>query len=139
MHKILKLTMKGISGKQDMLNEKSNTRSYMLINGSKNEKKFFWCILTLVPGTVTLKMGHKIHLCGYIYLYIFNLFDSIFQRWKSCITRWRNLFSQQCLPWKSEKDNFPAIISMIVKNASSKKKKKKKTCRHKKLIWLDKY
>ena len=41
VHKILKLTMKGISGKQDMLNEKSSTRSYMLINGSKNEKKFF--------------------------------------------------------------------------------------------------
>lgn len=49
-----------------MVNDKSNTLSCMLINGSKNEKFFFfWCILILVPGTVTLKTGHKIHLCGF--------------------------------------------------------------------------
>ena len=106
-----------------MLNDKSNTLSCMLINGSKNKKKIF--LMHFNPGTrnCDLKNGAQDSSLWFFFLNIFYLFDSIFQRWKSCITWWRNLFSQQCLPWKSEKDNFSAIISMIVKNVSSKKKK----------------
>ena len=118
-----------------MLNDKSNTLSCMLINGSKNEKKFF--LMHFNPGTrnCDLKNGAQDSSLRFFFLNIFYLFDSIFQRWKSCITWWRNLFSQKCLPWKSEKDNFSTIISMIVKNVSSKKKKKKNVADTK--SWFD--
>ena len=87
-------------------------------------KNFF--LMHFNPGTrnCDLKNGAQDSSLWFFFLNIFYLFDSIFQRWKSCITWWRNLFSQQYLPWKSEKDNFSTIISMIVKNVSSKKKKK---------------
>ena len=54
---MFKLTIKGIYEKQDLLKNKSNPLSYIMTNGSKNnKKKKFDAFLTLILGFVTLIM-----------------------------------------------------------------------------------
>ena len=80
-----------------MLSSKSNSLGYILTNSSKNPKTNFWCILTLLLGSLTLVVDCEIHLCDFVIFVIFpqtlSIWFHFFQWWSgliSCIIWWRS-------------------------------------------------